>query len=126
MDHNDARPTTQLWRHHQMARRPLPQCHGGVGALDWTEVFNADASPHRRVLKFIHDDILPPGSSVGEHTHAGDEEYYYILEGEGEMTLDGVVHKVTAGDLTAVFPGGSHALKNTGSTDMRILVICAG
>jgi len=30
---------------------------------------------------------------------------------------------VAAGDITAVFPGGKHSLENTGSVDLRILVI---
>ncbi len=105
-----------------MQRKPLPNCHGGKGTVDWTEVLN-EADLPGRTLKFIHDDILPPGASVGAHHH-DDEEYYYILSGEGEMALNGQTHKVTAGDITAVFPGGSHALINTGASDLRFIVIC--
>jgi uncharacterized cupin superfamily protein len=106
-----------------MIRKPLPECHGGIGDLDWIEVLNTNDLPNR-ALKFIHDDRLPPGASVGNHQHESDEEYYYILTGEGQMILDGQTYEVGAGDITAVFPGGSHALKNTGKTDMRFLVIC--
>jgi mannose-6-phosphate isomerase-like protein (cupin superfamily) len=53
----------------------------------------------------------------------GDEEYYYIVSGEGTMTLDGESMKVTGGDITAVYPGGMHALENTGTEDLRIIVI---
>lgn len=117
------RPTSQLKKRAQMARKPLPRCHGGAGELDWTEVL-APADLPGRTLKFVHDDILPPGASVGLHPHAGDEEYYYILSGAGEMEMDGQKHPVAAGDIAAVFPGGSHALANTGADPMRILVFC--
>ncbi len=106
-----------------MIRKPLPKCHNGSGDLDWAEVLNSNDLPCRG-LKFIHDDILPPRASVGVHSHETDEEYYYILSGEGQMILDGQTYEVMTGDITAVFPGGSHALKNTGKSEMRFLVIC--
>ena len=74
-------------------------------------------------LRFIHDDILPPGVTVGVHEHTGDEEYYYILSGEGVMILDGERIPVRPGDITAVYPGGSHGLENTGEGDLRMIVI---
>jgi oxalate decarboxylase/phosphoglucose isomerase-like protein (cupin superfamily) len=116
-------PTTLLKRRDEMPRRPLPNCHDGIGSLDWTEVLNTEDLPGR-AMKFFHDDIIPPGASIGIHVHADDEEYYYFLSGEGLMTLDGRTFPVAAGDITAVFPGGSHGLENTGTTDMRIIVVC--
>ncbi len=115
--------TSQLNPRSRMARKPLLNCHGGRGAVDWTEVL-APADLTGRTLKFFHDDVLPPGASVGPHSHTDDEEYYYILSGQGDMILDGQPHPVSAGDVAAVFPGGSHALDNTGPDPMRFLVVC--
>jgi len=75
-------------------------------------------------LKFVHDDVLAPGVSIGLHTHIDDEEYYYILEGRGVMTLDGERFEVQAGDITAVYPGGEHWLENTSDADLRMIVVC--
>jgi len=107
----------------EMPRRPMPECHGGMGTLDFTEVLGKTPGREKR-LAFIHDNLLPPGASIGLHRHEHDEEYYLILSGSGVMTLDGRRVDVRAGDLTAVFPGGSHGLENTGGAEMRILVIC--
>ncbi len=115
--------TTLIKRRAEMKTGPIEACHGGGGAVDWVEVLGpADLSG--RGVKFIHDDVLPPGASVGLHKHADDEEYYYIVSGEGVMTLDDKAVEVQAGDITAVFPGGRHALHNTGLTDLRFIVIC--
>lgn len=117
-------PATTLFKPRaEMPRRPLAECHGGLGALDFTEVLGTTPGIVKR-LAFIHDDVLAPGTSIGIHRHEIDEEYYYIVEGKGVMTLDGRRVNVQAGDLTAVFPGGSHGLENTGDTNLRILVIC--
>jgi quercetin dioxygenase-like cupin family protein len=117
--------TTMIRKREQMQRKPFPECHGGRGALDWTNVLGRQDSAGR-LIRYVHDDILPPGVSIGEHAHADNEEYYYVLSGRGVMTLDGEQHEVGPGDLTAVYPGGSHALENTGDMDMRIVVFCAG
>jgi mannose-6-phosphate isomerase-like protein (cupin superfamily) len=114
--------TVLLKRRSQMPHEPLEHCHGGKGALDWTEVLGPDDLKGRKV-QFIHDDILAPGVSVGLHAHTDDEEYYYILSGSGIMMLNDERIDVAAGDITAVFPGGKHSLENTGTEDMRILVI---
>lgn len=114
--------TTLCRRHDDMVRKALDQCHGGKGAIDWTSVLGGGELAGRH-LRFLHDDVLPPGVSIGVHRHEHDEEYYLILAGTGLMTLDDQALPVQAGDLTAVFPGGRHGLENTGTEDLRVLVI---
>jgi uncharacterized RmlC-like cupin family protein len=114
--------TTLLKRREDMLREPLENCHGGIGALDWIVVLDHHDLKERG-LNFIHDDILPPGVSIGHHQHTGDEEYYYIVSGKGHMTLDDERFEVKGGDITAVYPGGMHGLENTGTEDLRIIVI---
>ena len=114
---------TVLMKHRpQMTRKPLEKCHGGVGALDWINVLGGEDLKGRR-LRFVHDDILPPGVSIGVHPHTQDEEYYYILSGKGTMTLNDQCLEVSVGDITAVFPGGKHGLANTGTEDLRVIVL---
>ncbi len=114
--------TTAIFKAKDSRKEPLPECHGGIGSVDWTEV--VDKRDNQEIcLNFVHDDILKPGVSVGIHEHTGDEEYYYIIDGSGIMTLDGEEYEVGPGDLTAVYPGGTHGLKNHTEGDLRILVI---
>ena len=40
------------------------------------------------------------------------------------MHLDGTDHPVSAGDITAVYPGGTHGLINNGDEDLRVIVFC--
>jgi mannose-6-phosphate isomerase-like protein (cupin superfamily) len=111
-----------LKRRREMVRKPLPNCHGGAGAVDWVDVLGKPDIEGRR-LRFLHDDVLDPGVSIGVHEHTEDEEYYLILEGNGIMTLNEDRVEVGAGDVTAVFPGGRHGLENTGNAPLRIIVI---
>jgi len=114
--------TVLLKKRRDMPRGPLAECHGGKGALDWVRVLDG-RDVAGRAVNFIHDNVLAPGVSIGLHEHTDDEEYYYIVAGTGMMTLDDRRVEVAAGDVAAVFPGGKHALENTGSDDLRIIVI---
>ena len=113
--------TTLLVKKDEMERQPLSGCHGGKGALDWTIVLDHGQDKQRH-LRFLHDDVLEPHASVGIHSHEHDEEYYYIISGKGIMTLDGKTFEVEAGDIAAVFPGGSHGLENSSEKDLRVIV----
>lgn len=114
--------STLLKKNEKMSRKQLAQCHGGEGVLDCTLVLGDRETKGKR-LNFIHDDLLPAGASVGIHQHMNDEEYYYIVSGRGIMVLDGEKFEVKAGDIAAVFPGGSHGLENNGTDDLRVIVV---
>jgi quercetin dioxygenase-like cupin family protein len=66
---------------------------------------------------------IAPDARVGRHTHPGDE-VSYVLEGEGELLVEGQApHPVKAGD-GFVIPGGSrHDAHNTGKTPLKLVVI---
>ena len=56
-----------------------------------------------------------PGASAGRHTHPGDE-ISYIIQGEGEILMEGQPpRKVKAGDGFVVPAGVKHDARNTGS-----------
>ncbi|NRA37507.1 MAG: cupin domain-containing protein [Planctomycetes bacterium] len=114
--------TTLIKKKNDMPSQEFAHCHEGVGSILWTGVLDHQ-DPGGEILHFIHDDVLPPGTSIGIHQHTDETEYYYIISGNGVMTLDGVEHAVSAGDITAVYPGGSHGLENRSQTDLRIIVI---
>lgn len=65
--------------------------------------------------------VLRPGSSIGYHLQEKDE-IYYILEGEGEMSMNGKIFPVKAGDAVLTRPGNSHGLKPTGNDSLTILI----
>ena len=116
--------TTFVKKAAQVRRDTFTRCHDGEGDLACRLVLEKPDTAGRRV-KFVHDDILLPGVSIGVHRHEHDEEYYYILSGKGTMTLDGRTFEVGPGDIAAVYPGGAHGLANTGAEDLRLIVFCA-
>jgi mannose-6-phosphate isomerase-like protein (cupin superfamily) len=72
----------------------------------------------------LAEEALPPGKSVGRHHHLETEEVYYILQGEGRMTVGSETRAVAAGDAIFIPRRSSHTLTNTGQTPMTILLVC--
>ena len=66
---------------------------------------------------------LPPGGISGEHVHTRTEELYFILSGQGEMTLDGKSQPVGPGSLILTGLGTRHGLRNIGEEGLGWLVI---
>ena len=72
----------------------------------------------------LAEEVLPAGKSVQSHYHTATEEVYYILQGEGRMTVGSEVRMVAAGDAVFIPRGSIHTLENTGETPMTILLVC--
>lgn len=65
--------------------------------------------------------VLYPGSSIGYHLQEK-EEIYYIVQGHGEMTMNGKTFPVSAGDAVLTLPGNRHGLKPSGSDSLSVII----
>ncbi|WP_034156782.1 cupin domain-containing protein [Sphingomonas sp. ERG5] len=69
--------------------------------------------------------VLPPGKiQCPFHSHHGEEEMFFILEGEGELRFGAARYPLRAHDVIACPTGGAevaHQIINTGTTVMRYL-----
>jgi len=72
----------------------------------------------------LAEEILPPGCAVTPHHHREIEEIYYIVSGQGVMTVDSETREVEAGDAVYVPRGQRHTLENTGVQPITLLVAC--
>ena len=66
---------------------------------------------------------LPAGAATQRHHHKVSEEFYFLLEGRGEMELDGETRTLGPGDAVLIPAGSWHTLK--ASSPLRMLCCCA-
>lgn len=67
---------------------------------------------------------LPAGVSVPfVHSHQQNEEVYLILEGRGELYIDGEEIKVNAGDVIRISPKGERCFKAAADSAMKFICI---
>ena len=61
---------------------------------------------------------LPAKGSTQRHYHKKSEEFYYLLEGEAQMEIDGVTKKMSSGDAVLIPAGAWHQI--TANEDGKI------
>jgi quercetin dioxygenase-like cupin family protein len=67
-------------------------------------------------------DIKPGQQNHAPHTHA-DEEFLYVVEGEGTWTLGDKTMPAHAGDILYSAPNVRHGIKNTSDKPLKWLVV---
>lgn len=94
------------------------------GRITWRTILSGDRTPTAQMTLGVTD--VGPGqpSPFLPHHHA-QAEIYYVLSGEGVVSIDGVEHALRAG--SSVFIPGDvwHGARNTGSEVLRLLYVFA-
>jgi len=67
---------------------------------------------------------LAPGQQTQRHYHPRTEEIYVLLEGGGEMEVDGDRARVGTGDAVLIPAGARHQI-TAGDAGVRFLCCCA-
>lgn len=73
----------------------------------------------------VIEERMPPGSFEQRHFHTRARQFFYVLDGEATLELDGVNHRLQRGDGLHVPPEVAHQVRNDGSADVRFIVISA-
>jgi len=74
----------------------------------------------------LWEDVVPPGTGAPSHTHAREDEAFYVLSGEIQVEFEG------ASEPRRVGPGGfffgprhrRHGYRNVSDRPARVLVLC--
>ena len=104
-------------------------------ARDAAEPFTtADGSTIRSLLdrsnapvanQSLAEATIEAGEATVRHYHGDSEEMYYLVEGSGEMELDGERAAVSAGDAILIPPGAWHQIRAGETGPLRLLCACA-
>lgn len=64
-----------------------------------------------------------PNAYVAEHAHKVQEQIYYVLEGEGVLTVGEERHLMRPHDYVYLPPGVPHSFTNTGTAGLVFFVV---
>jgi len=100
----------------------IEAAHAQASGLKRELVQKADVSVPNREAVVARVEVMP-GTMAGRHSHPGDE-IGYVLEGEGEVLVDGEPsRKVKAGDAFVISAGKIHDARNSGNVPMKLIVV---
>ena len=69
------------------------------------------------------ENVIPPGQGPPLHTHANEDESWYVIDGELRFRLDRDVQLAPAGSFVFVPRGTPHCFQNVADAPARILVM---
>jgi mannose-6-phosphate isomerase-like protein (cupin superfamily) len=78
---------------------------------------------HHTAAQSLAEATLDPGQATERHYHARTEEIYFLLEGEGDMEVDGNRRRVGPGDAVLIPAGAWHEIR--AASPLRFLCTCA-
>lgn len=105
----------------KMAHMPWKEYPGHFGGALSKELAGPETTGSSRVDFRISR--YAPMAYVQEHVHKVQEQVYYVLEGEGILTLDDSRNLMRPHDYVYVPPGVRHSFTNTGTDGLVFLVI---
>lgn len=71
----------------------------------------------------VIEELMPPGAAEIRHHHERAQQFFYVLEGEVLMEVEGKKVLVGAGSGIRIFPGVRHQVRNPSSSPVRFLVV---
>jgi quercetin dioxygenase-like cupin family protein len=74
----------------------------------------------------VWETAVPPGAGAPHHSHAGEDEAFYVLDGEVTVEVAGEARPIVLGAGSFFYSprGVAHAFHNGGSGVLRMLVLC--
>lgn len=65
---------------------------------------------------------MEPGEIIPDHVHQSSREFYVVLNGRCQLTVNGTDYHLKPGDMLLMEPGDVHRLYNDGDEPFRLLV----
>src|SRR3978361_2235543 len=105
---------------HKTLLRPMANYHGGEGTAQYRRALDSDVF----LTNWAYMDhlLLPPGASEGTHRHAGVEEVYFVLNGDGEAHVGGEMAVIHKGDAVPVVLNEPHSFVNRGTAGLELMI----
>jgi mannose-6-phosphate isomerase-like protein (cupin superfamily) len=116
----DPKPVFITMRLDRALLKPAPQM-SGKGTVQYRralppEVFYTNWS-------YVDHVLVPPGAALAAHRHENVEEFYYVMNGEGKVTVNKETATVKKGDAVPVFLTETHGFENTGAEPLELMVV---
>jgi len=122
----DAIPVFMTMRLDRSLLRPVEAMFGGKGKVSYRRALapSVFAGP----WAYVDHLVIPPGASTGPHLHRGVAEFYYVMNGEGSVTVSAMGQtpekaSIRNGDAIPIQLSDIHSFENTGSQPLEFLIV---
>lgn len=95
--------------------------YGGAGTVQYRRALGPTV--FKSPWAFVDHLLLPPGTSVGNHLHRGVAEFYYVMNGEGSITVRNETATIRPGDAVPVNLNEAHSIANNGNQPLELMIV---
>ena len=122
----DKIPTFMTMRLDQTLLRPVSMMNGGKGSVQYRRAL--DTSVFLGPWAYLDHVVVPPGASIGPHLHREVAEFYYVMNGEGKVTISSMgssaeTAPIHNGDAIPIRLNELHSFENGGSAPLEFMIV---
>jgi mannose-6-phosphate isomerase-like protein (cupin superfamily) len=120
----DKTPTFINMSLNRVLLRNVNSFHGGKGTAQYRRALGPDV--FATAWAFVDHIVLPPGASIGPFSYRGIAQFYYVMAGQGSVSLAGRGQESAAirtGDAIPIQLSEVHSIENNGTELLELMAV---